>query len=99
MQDTYLFEEFKQLNASYPNFTFMNCLSREENLECVTNPDDRQFYCLGHVNDGLETVIKGDLTIYQYYLCGGPNVVESLREYLTNKGIPTENIHFEKFTV
>lgn len=99
MQDTYLFEEFKQLNASYPNFKFMNCLSREENLECVTSPDDRQFYGLGHVNDGLEATVAGDLTSYQYYLCGGPKVIESLREYLANKGVPKENVHFEKFTI
>lgn len=93
----YLLDEFKQIAAEHPNFRFMNCLSREENLDCVTE-SDRQYFGIGRVNAGLERVITGDKTRYHYYLCGSPKVIESLREYLAGLGVPKEQVHFEKFT-
>lgn len=99
MSSIYLQEEFMEIARSNPNFTFVNCLSREADLSCVTKEEDKPHYALGHINDGLENTVPGDLNTYHYYICGGPKVIESMREYLANKGIPKERIHFEKFTV
>ena len=37
------------------------------------------------------------ITEFDFYLCGSPHIVEALREDLTNKGVPKEQIYFEKF--
>lgn len=96
----YLLDEFMALAKQYPNFTFFNCLSREGNLECILDPEQKNHHRLGHVNDAFEQIITDDIMRYHYYVCGGPKVVESLKEYLlVTKVIPKDQVHFEKFTV
>ncbi|MFW5703518.1 MAG: ferredoxin--NADP reductase [Patescibacteria group bacterium] len=97
-QAVYLFEEFKALAAQHPNFHFYNCLSREQDLSCISQDQAKEHYLLGHVNDELEKTLDKPTDSFQYYLCGGPKVVESLREWLDEKGVPKEQVHFEKFT-
>lgn len=101
LNDTYLIDEFKQLAEQNPNFYFMNCLSREQDLSCVTDELSKRYFDLGHVNDAMEKVqpIVTQLNAHHYYVCGSPKMVESMKEYLAGKAIPKENIHFEKFTV
>jgi ferredoxin-NADP reductase len=101
MDTLYLQDEFKQIARTVPNFFFMNCMSREKDLSCVTDEFDKPHFGIGHINDGLETIaeISQNLNNFYYYICGGPKVVESMREYLASKQIPKENIHFEKFTL
>lgn len=98
-RDVYLMDEFKQLAAKHPHFTFVNCLSREENLACVANPEDQQFFQLGHINDKLEDMLPLPISEYQFFLCGGPKVVESIKTWLAEKNVPKEQVHFEKFTI
>jgi ferredoxin-NADP reductase len=98
--NVYLLDEFMNLAKQYLAFTFYNCLSREENLDCIIDPEQKKHHQMGHVNDGFEKIITDDIMRYHYYVCGGPKVVESLKEYLlVNKAIPKEQVHFEKFTV
>ena len=98
--NVYLLDEFMELAAKNPNFTFFNCLSREGNLDCIVDPEQKKHHELGHVNDAFEKTITDDIMRYHYYVCGGPKVVESLKEYLlVTKAIPKEQVHFEKFTV
>lgn len=101
MSTVYLLNEFKQIAKENPNFYFMNCLSREQDLSCVTDELDKPHFRLGHINDGMDAVaeITTNLNNYHYYICGGPKVVEAMKEFLGGKQIPKENIHFEKFTV
>lgn len=94
----YLYEDFKKMAQQYQQLTFINCMSREQDLSSIIE-EDHKFYQLGHVNDKLDTHLGNDFNAYQYYLCGGPKVIESLREFLAEKGVEKENIHFEKFTV
>jgi ferredoxin-NADP reductase len=96
--DTYLFPVFHQLHQQYPNFSFCNCLSRELDLSCIPEQDNQSFYALGHVQDAVSTKITNPLTEYDFYLCGGPKVVDALKEWTLNQGVPTEQVHFEKFT-
>ncbi len=83
-KDIYLFDELKEFNLKI-------CLSREQNLDII--PDkDRKYFELGHVDSYSPLLATAD-----YYLCGGRQIVESLREFLVAKNIPKENIYFEKF--
>ena len=81
----------KGFNKKFPNFTFYICLSREETIP------DEPFYVRGRVNVGFEEKITSNINGNTYYICGGRDVTESLRQYLYDKGIQKENIIFEKF--
>ncbi len=86
-KDVYLLDELKQFSD------IKICLSREQNLDMV--PDiNRKYFGLGHIDQCLE---KLQITDYEFYLCGGRQIVESLRQSLLSKNIPAENIIFEKF--
>ncbi|QQG44331.1 MAG: hypothetical protein HYW86_00210 [Candidatus Roizmanbacteria bacterium] len=91
-KDVYFLEEFKQLAAVHSNFTFTICLSRETKLSSIPE-EDRQFFKLGHVNDNIQL----DLTNTDYYLCGSPKVIESLKSYLAANNVEPNSIIFEKF--
>lgn len=94
-KDLYIMDELQKLAEGHPNFRFTVCLSREEGeideLTCIK----------GRVTHGLEQLTTQDarsILQYDYYICGGPVVVESLRKFLEEKQIPRDQIHFEKFT-
>lgn len=90
-KDLYFLEELKELAEKYANFTMKICLSREEK-------SDKPHCLIGRVTHGLEEMDQGTMNAYDYYICGGPKVVESLKEYLSEKNIPSGQVHFEKFT-
>lgn len=92
-KDLYLTEEFEKLKKKHSHFDYTLCLSREEGLQdssCIT----------GRVTTGLDILEQNgqDLTTYHFYLCGGKNVVEAMREDLATRGIDPKHIHFERFT-
>ncbi|MFN4212960.1 MAG: FAD-binding oxidoreductase [Microgenomates group bacterium] len=98
--------------SHFLNFSFKICLSREKNLEMIPE-EDRQYFAVGHVNEAMEREIKkieskkfgGNptflisqfLNFFDFYLCGSRQVVESLRQYLEEKGVPASQVFFEKF--
>lgn len=84
-KDVYLFDELKKFNLKI-------CLSREQNLNMIPE-SDKKYFELGHVDNCLIRQIENS----DYYLCGGRNIVESLKQFLLGKNIQRENIHFEKF--
>ncbi len=92
VRDLYYLEELKQLRAQNPNLKFQICLSREQNLDAIKEKD-RQYFALGHVDAILNTP-TGDK---DYYLCGGAQIVDSLKDFLLEKKVPLEQMHFEKF--
>ncbi len=87
--DIYLFDEFKRCNLKI-------CLSREQNLEMIPE-DDKKYFELGHVDSCFEKQFSSDLNGFDFYLCGGRLIVESLKQFLLSKNVLLENIHFEKF--
>ncbi len=91
IKDVYLLEELKNYISRNTSFKFKICLSREEGLETIS-PADKNFFTLGHVDAICPIIGNAD-----YYLCGAPKIVESLRECLRQKRIPNENIFSEKF--
>lgn len=90
-KDVFLLEELNRFNLKI-------CLSREQNLNMVPELD-RKYFDLGHVDTcyfkNLNT--KYSILNTEYYLCGGKNTVESLRQSLLSKNFPSENIILEKF--
>lgn len=101
-KDVYLFDELKDLTKEQKNFQFKICLSREENLSAV--PEQyKKYFSLGHVdkeiNNLCSTLRFGGQALKDadFYICGGRDVVESLKHCLIEKEVPQENIYFEKY--
>jgi len=96
-QDVYFLKEFKKITQEDKDFLFKICLSREEGLDFY----DNHFFSLGHVDyvfdKELYPKIKEKISDFDFYLCGGRMVVESIRQFLLKKGISQSNIVFEKF--
>jgi Na+-transporting NADH:ubiquinone oxidoreductase subunit F len=100
-QDVYLFNDLKQWsNETMEQFNFKICLSREQNLNMIPEVD-KKFFELGHINSCFEKQFNNltmeQLNNYNFYLCGGREIVESLKQFLLGKNILRENIYFEKF--
>lgn len=94
-QDVYFEQEFTELAQKYPQFSFNICLSKEPSLEGLS-----QFFVLGRVNVGLESLWKHrGLGEYEYYICGSKTSVDSLKDYVIGRGVPAEKVFFERFTL
>lgn len=90
--DLYLFEELKQFNLKI-------CLSREQNLNMIPE-EDKKYFELGHVDLAFDKLVPSPYSLIsnsEFYLCGGRQIVESLRLFLLSKNVPKENIVLEKF--
>jgi Na+-transporting NADH:ubiquinone oxidoreductase subunit F len=96
-EDVYFLEEFKKIKEEDKNFEFKICLSKETSL----SPVESDFFSLGHVDYVFEKElypkIKETIFDFEFYLCGGRGVVESLRQFLLQKNILQSSIFFEKF--
>lgn len=99
-EDIYLLEELKQLsNETLEQFKFKICLSREQNLNMIPELE-KKYFDLGHVDTCFEKQLKDyglRIMDYEFYICGGRNVVEALKQTLLDKNIPFENIIIERF--
>ena len=93
-KEIYLFDELKQ----FENVKI--CLSREQNLKMIPGLD-RKYFNLGHVDVCFMKQFNNEtmkqLNNFDFYLCGGRQIVESLSQFLVAKNVPKENIYFEKF--
>jgi len=96
-EDVYFLEEFKKIKEEDKNFEFKICLSKEK----ILSPFESDFFSLGHVDYVFEKdlwpKIKDKIYDFEFYLCGGRDVVESLRQFLLQKNILQSSIFFEKF--
>lgn len=98
-KDVFLFDELKSYKLQVTSFDFKICLSREQNLDMIPE-EDKKYFFLGRVTNGLEQklqVISYKLQDFDFYLCSGRDIVESLKQYLYDKGVPKEQVFFEKF--
>ncbi len=85
VSDMFYQEEFKRLSASYSHFSFSQFLS-QDTLEGTKK---------GYVTDCLTPEYISQF--HEFYICGSPVMVKSVRETLTNLGIPKESIKFEQY--
>ncbi|MEK7597068.1 MAG: FAD-binding oxidoreductase [Patescibacteria group bacterium] len=98
-KDAYLLDELKNYELRIANFKFKICLSREKNLNMIPEID-KKYFELGHVDQCMEKQLMNNklrIADYDFYLCGGRLIVESLKQFLLSKNVLLENIIFEKF--
>jgi len=112
-KDVYLFDEFKNLTKEQKNFQFKICLSREESLNMIPEQDKKYFsfgHVDKEINNLCSTFNVQRSTPNQnkfgsgqvlkdmdFYICGGRDVVESLKHCLVEKEAFQGNIYFEKY--
>lgn len=98
--DVCLFDELKQLHSNpLLNFQFKICLSREPNLEMVSE-NDKKYFVVGRITAGLDLCIQNAeclISNSDFYLCSGRDIIDSLKALLFEKGVPKEQVFFEKF--
>ncbi|MEK6872863.1 MAG: FAD-dependent oxidoreductase [Nanoarchaeota archaeon] len=74
--------EFKELEKKFKNFFYHRILSRSEKEE----------------NGYVQKLVEKNLFLNShYYICGLKGMVNSVKDLLSEKGIPKENIFFEKY--
>ena len=78
-------KEFKNLKEKYKNFSYEIILSKNNDNETSEN---------GYVQKLVEKYLNPS---YNYYICGLKEMVNSVKDFLLEKGVPKENIFFEKY--
>lgn len=79
-------EEFVKLSQENQNFKFDLVISK---------PTERWTGCKGHVTDCL--AVYEDFGKKSYYICGNQHMIMDVTMFLTQRGVLTQNIFFEKF--
>jgi CDP-4-dehydro-6-deoxyglucose reductase len=90
-EDLFWQEEFVQLSRDYANFSYQVVLSK---------PSEDWHGESGHVEDCLGKgfmIQERDLKSWEFFLCGGQEMIMETGGYLASQGVTKENIHFEKF--
>jgi len=100
IEETYILEELKSLATKYPNFHFKICLSRETDISSKITATDTDHFLVGRVTAAIDEFLQQQTPDdTAFYLCGGKDVIDSLKNYIiTEKGIPADRVHFEKYT-
>jgi Na+-transporting NADH:ubiquinone oxidoreductase subunit F len=89
-ENLYCVEELREMEKQLPAFTFIPTLSREA--------EDTQWEGKrGRVTELIEDLISGGAD-YDVYICGNPEMVDSCTDRLLEKGIPEDQIYFDKFS-
>lgn len=86
-EDLFWIEEFRRLEQQFPNFKAYVSLSR---------PTESWKGLRGRVTDILPTVIT-DFSRVNAYVCGNPDMVKTVKEWLLAKGVPKADIHQEGY--
>ena len=99
LNDVYFFDELKELVQNNSQFSLKICLSQEKSLETISE-GNKGYFSPGRVTKELENQITNcqlQITNCEFYLCGAKEIVDSLRQYLLEKGVNPKNIHTERF--
>lgn len=89
LKDLYMMDELRAIEAKLPRFTLIPCLTRPE-------PEDNWTGELGRINIILEKRLE-NASLAEAYLCGSPAMVDAVSEVLRQKGMPEEQIYYDKF--
>lgn len=101
--DIYCVDDLKMLAEKHSSFTYTICLSREEHIESLgphfasgrVNTVVTRF--LGIQDDQEVNQETGIVNRYDYYICGGRDVVESVKQFVYGLGVLRDQVYFEKF--
>ena len=88
MDDLFLLDKLKMLEEKLHDFKFVPTLSREESPEWKGEK--------GRVPAAIDKYIDSGGN-YTAYLCGSPEMIDSIVEALLKKDIPIEKIYYDKF--
>ena len=88
-EDLYYQEELREFEKTVPGFTYMPTLSR------ATEADQWEGE-KGRVTDLIERDVPDNADL-DVYICGSPAMVESCVNLLIRKGIPEDQIFYDKF--
>ncbi len=88
-EDLLYYDALRELERTVADFTYIPTLSR-------TTEEDHWTGEKGRVTDLIKKYIPDQSSI-DVYICGVPAMVESCLELLTQKGVPPEQICFDKF--
>lgn len=86
-KDLFCIEKFQWFADNHPNFTFQATLSQ---------PEDSWTGEKGRVTHILENTTF-DAPNSQAYICGLKDMIDAVRAILEQKGLPKDQIHFEKY--
>ena len=86
VNELFWLEHFRKLHDLYDNFTFMPILSK---------PPEKWPLVAGHVTKEVEALALDQS--WGAYLCGNRFMIEEVSALVAKKGIPQNQIHFEKF--
>ena len=86
MADVFFVNELETFKTYLPNFAYYLCLSQETTA----------LYNYGRVTDFID---PSKMLTSQNYLCGNPNMVEEVKNFLATALVPAENVFYEKFTI
>ena len=87
-------DDFRAFARSHPGFRFVPCFSRE--LPADDHPAAHADVRRGYVQDVLPEFApsaEGDIA----YLCGNPNMVDTMFDALKNAGLPVPHVRREKY--
>lgn len=87
-------QEMLQLSKEMPNFNYLPCLSREENLPAWANK--------GYVHTAYETQIQkgkngNEPPTALFYLCGWKNMIDEAKQRIVDLGYDRKAIHLELY--
>jgi glycine betaine catabolism B len=80
------YKEFQNLEKTHKNFKYIPSLTRSDN-----SWNGRKGRVYEHFNEI-------DLKDKTFYICGVKELIGDVRKILLEKGVPADNIHFERYT-
>lgn len=86
--DLYFIGELNKIAAKYSNFKYVPCVLRGE---------EGSFYKTGNIEDIVMAEIPDDKNKMKAYLCGAPELVNSLKIKIFLSGVSNNNIHSDAF--
>lgn len=86
--------EMLQLSKAMPNFNYLPCLSREEN---IPNWATKGYVHAAYENQINKTKIGDDLPPVLFYLCGWKNMVDEAKQRIVDLGFDRKTIHLELY--
>lgn len=92
-QEMFYDEEFKALEAEFPNFSYNVALSEPQ-------PEDNWEGMTGFIHQCLHDhylAAHDDPTEIEYYLCGPPPMIDAVNRMLDDLGVEPEMIAYDKF--
>jgi Na+-transporting NADH:ubiquinone oxidoreductase subunit F len=87
-KDLYYVEEFKEIEKNHAWFKFVPAISRDTSAHPYEN---------GLITDVVARNY-GSMADIEAYLCGSPGMIDACEKVLTGKGMPREQIFYDKFS-